>query len=101
MEPNLRMKSPNLIAFTHHRFGFLNGNKREITIVYGVLDGIKTDNGKSKGFYEINDITNYSPIPSEIVQTLKKISMRKANFNFIIEKDKDHYLLKNIRNYNI
>ncbi len=22
MEPNLRMKSPNLIAFTHHRFGF-------------------------------------------------------------------------------
>ncbi|HEO1823963.1 TPA: alpha/beta hydrolase [Acinetobacter baumannii] len=80
---------------------FLMEYKREITIVYGELDGIKTDNGKSKGFYEINDITNYSPIPSEIVQTLKKISMRKANFNFIIEKDKDHYLLKNIRNYNI
>ncbi|OTT71903.1 alpha/beta hydrolase [Acinetobacter baumannii] len=80
---------------------FLMEYKREITIVYGELDGIKTDNGKSKGFYEINDITKYSPIPSEIVQTLKKISMRKANFNFIIEKDKDHYLLKNIRNYNI
>ncbi|CAI3107602.1 hypothetical protein MWMV18_MWMV18_02550 [Acinetobacter calcoaceticus] len=75
--------------------------KKELTIVYGELDGIKTDNGKSKGFYEINGITKYSPIPYEIVQTLKKISMRKANFNFIIEKDKDHYLLKNIRNYNI
>lgn len=51
--------------------------KREITIVYGELDGIKTDNGKSKGFYEINGITKYSPIPYEIVQTLKKFPCEK------------------------
>lgn len=80
---------------------FLMEYKREVLIVYGELDGIKTDDGKSKGFYEINGVTQYSPIPYEIVQTFKKISMRKASFNLIIEKDKDHYLLKNIKTYNI
>ncbi|WP_335975918.1 alpha/beta hydrolase [Acinetobacter calcoaceticus] len=80
---------------------FLMEYKREVLIVYGELDGIKTDDGKSKGFYEINGVTQYSPIPYEIVQTFKKISMRKANFNLIIEKNKDHYLLKNIKTYNI
>jgi len=80
---------------------FLMEYKKEVTIIYGELDGIKTSNGKSKGFYEINGIKKYSPIPYEIVQTLKKIAMRRANFNLIIEKNKDHYLLKNIRNYNI
>lgn len=80
---------------------FLMEYKREVLIVYGELDGIKTSDGKSKGFYEINGMTQYSPIPYEIVQTFKKISMRKANFNLIIEKDKDHYLLKNIKTYNI
>ncbi|SEO73115.1 alpha/beta fold hydrolase [Acinetobacter sp. yr461] len=80
---------------------FLMEYKREVLIVYGELDGIKTCDGKSKGFYKINGITQYSPIPYEIVQAFKKISMRKANFNLIIEKDKDHYLLKNIKTYNI
>lgn len=80
---------------------FLMEYKREVLIVYGELDGIKTDDGKSKGFYEINGMTQYSPIPYEIVQTFKKISIRKANFNLIIEKNKDHYLLKNIKTYNI
>jgi len=80
---------------------FLMEYKREVLIVYGELDGVKTDDGKSKGFYEINGMTQYSPIPYEIVQAFKKISMRKANFNLIIEKDKDHYLLKNIKNHNI
>lgn len=80
---------------------FLMEYKREVLIVYGELDGVKTDDGKSKGFYEINGMTQYSPIPYEIVQTFKKISIRKANFNLIIEKDKDHYLLKNIKTYNI
>ncbi|MBJ9705428.1 alpha/beta fold hydrolase [Acinetobacter calcoaceticus] len=80
---------------------FLMAYKREVLIVYGELDGIKTSDGKSKGFYEINGMTKYSPIPYEIVQAFKKISMRKANFNLIIEKDKDHYLLKNIKTYNI
>jgi pimeloyl-ACP methyl ester carboxylesterase len=80
---------------------FLMEYKREVLIVYGELDGIKTNDGKSKGFYEINGMTQYSPIPYEIVQAFKKISMRKANFNLIIEKDKDHYLLKNIKTYNI
>ncbi|WP_127492813.1 alpha/beta fold hydrolase [Acinetobacter calcoaceticus] len=77
---------------------FLMEYKREVLVVYGELDGIKTDDGKSKGFYEINGMTQYSPIPYEIVQTFKKISIRKANFNLIIEKNKDHYLLKNIKN---
>ncbi|MEI2555566.1 hypothetical protein [Acinetobacter pittii] len=76
-------------------------SRKDVLIAYGELDGIKTDDGKSKGFYEINGMTQYSPIPYEIVQTFKKISMRKANFNLIIEKDKDHYLLKNIKTYNI
>lgn len=80
---------------------FLMEYKRGVLIVYGELDGIKTNDGKSKGFYEINGMTQYSPIPYEIVQTFKNISMRKANFNLIIEKDKDHYLLKNIKTYNI
>jgi len=80
---------------------FLMEYKKEVLIVYGELDGIKTSDGKSKGFYEINGMTQYSPIPYEIVQAFKKISMRKANFNLIIEKDKDHYLLKNIKTYNI
>jgi|GEM_PF-3363119 len=80
---------------------FLMEYKKEVLIVYGELDGIKTSDGKSKGFYEINGMTQYSPIPYEIVQTFKKISIRKANFNLIIEKDKDHYLLKNIKTYNI
>ncbi|CAI3139431.1 hypothetical protein MWMV17_MWMV17_02077 [Acinetobacter calcoaceticus] len=80
---------------------FLMEYKREVLIVYGELDGIKMDDGKSKGFYEINGMTQYSPIPYEIVQTFKKISIRKANFNLIIEKNKDHYLLKNIKTYNI
>ncbi|MGB8810544.1 MAG: alpha/beta hydrolase [Acinetobacter calcoaceticus] len=80
---------------------FLMEYKREVLIIYGELDGIKTNDGKSKGFYEINGMTQYSPIPYEIVQTFKKISIRKANFNLIIEKDKDHYLLKNIKTYNI
>jgi len=80
---------------------FLMEYKKEVLIVYGELDGIKTSDGKSKGFYEINGMTQYSPIPYEIVQTFKKISMRKANFNLIIEKDKDHYLLKNTKTYNI
>lgn len=82
-------------------WNFLMEYKREVLIVYGELDGIKTDDGKSKGFYEINGMTQYSPIPYEIVQTFKKISIRKANFNLIIEKNKDHYLLKNIKTYNI
>lgn len=80
---------------------FLMEYKREVLIVYGELDGIKTSDGKSKGFYEINGMTQYSPIPYEIVQIFKKISIRKANFNLIIEKNKDHYLLKNIKTYNI
>lgn len=80
---------------------FLMEYKREVLIVYGELDGIKTSDGKSKGFYEINGTTKYSPIPYEIVQTFQKISMRKNNFNLIIEKDKDHYLIKNIKSYNI
>lgn len=77
---------------------FLMEYKREVLIVYGELDGIKTDDGKSKGFYEINGVTQYSPIPYEIVQIFKKISMRKANFNLIIVKNTDHYLLRNIKN---
>lgn len=80
---------------------FLMNYRKDVLIVYGELDGINTNDGKSKGFYEINGMTQYSPIPYEIVQTFKKISMRKANFNLIIEKDKDHYLLKNIKTYNI
>lgn len=80
---------------------FLMNYRKDVLIVYGELDGIKTNDGKSKGFYEINGMTQYSPIPYEIVQTFKKISIRKANFNLIIEKNKDHYLLKNIKTYNI
>lgn len=82
-------------------WNFLMSYRRNVLIIYGELDGVKTNNGKSKGFYEINEVTKYSPIPYEIVQTFKTISMRKANFNLIIEKDKDHYLIKNIRKYNI
>ncbi|RSO31953.1 alpha/beta fold hydrolase, partial [Acinetobacter lactucae] len=69
---------------------FLMDYKREVLIIYGELDGAKTNDGKSKGFYEIKNVTQYSPIPYEIVQAFKKISMRKANFNLIIEKNKDH-----------
>ncbi|MFW1923352.1 hypothetical protein [Acinetobacter geminorum] len=75
--------------------------RKNILIIYGELDGIKTNNGKSKGFYEINGTTQYSPIPYEIVQAFKKISIRKANFNLRIEKNKDRYLIKNIKEYNI
>jgi Predicted hydrolases or acyltransferases (alpha/beta hydrolase superfamily) len=82
-------------------WNFLMSYRKNVLIIYGELDGVKTNNGKSKGFYEINEVTKYSPIPYEIVQTFKTISMRKANFNLIIEKDKDHYLIKNIRKYNI
>lgn len=82
-------------------WNFLMSYRKNVLIIYGELDGVKTNNGKSKGFYEINEVTKYSPIPYEIVQTFKTISMRKANFNLIIEKGKDHYLIKNIRKYNI
>ncbi|MCH2069760.1 alpha/beta fold hydrolase [Acinetobacter pittii] len=80
---------------------FLMNYRKDVLIVYGELDGVKTNNGKSKGLYEINGATKYSPIPYEIVQAFKKISVRKANFNLIIEKNKDHYLIKNIKKYNI
>ncbi|EJB8497421.1 alpha/beta hydrolase [Acinetobacter baumannii] len=82
-------------------WNFLMNYKRQVLIIYGELDGKKTNNGRSKGFYEVNGITKYSPIPYEIVQTLKTISIRKVNFNLIIEKGKDHYLLKNIKKNNI
>ncbi len=82
-------------------WNFLMSYRKNILIIYGELDGIKTNNGKSKGFYEINGTTQYSPIPYEIVQAFKKISIRKSNFNLRIEKNKDHYLIKNIKEYNI
>lgn len=46
--------------------------RKDILIFYGELDGVKNNNGKSKGFYEINGATKYSPIPYEIVQAFKK-----------------------------
>ncbi|MCU4423936.1 alpha/beta fold hydrolase [Acinetobacter sp. WU_MDCI_Abxb74] len=81
-------------------WSFLIKYEREILIIYGELDGVETKEGKSKGFYEINGMTKYSPIPYEIVQIFKKISMRKANFNLMMVKNTDHYLLRNIKKYN-
>lgn len=81
-------------------WSYLDQYENEILIIYGSLDGIKTKNGQSKGFYYEQGITKYSPIPYDVMLGFKNLSINNQNIKFKIEKNIDHYLIKNLDNDN-